>query len=707
MGEGEEVFLGPKVSFASASAARQPARAAGNDDRNVNIPGEELKSTRERGERWDRDARRRLGREKEADKTRDEVGYSNGYKDLHDTRSKTKFRRDEDTEGGETRTTWARARAFPDRNEDDAEVGGRRFGPAKSRFEQSWIRDPHQNKDTEEMQNMNTDRSWRDKDRSESRAWTNDHKAESSPGWMEKEAHGVGQNMFGHTQEDFQKWKDGMKAGSSANDVSQSSVVAKQPEYNFESLSSAKPAAVVMDVAIPIFGALGEINSDEKKPENKPSRMKTSRFTNLFATQKQEQSPIETLQGLPPVINSPAALGGPLVQTSAEDQEGFQRMMAMLRFGGSSAPTLVERGPFPEGTLNNNDQLPGQTVTPWVESIDASKQRHVATHGSLAQPSQELKSQPVPDTQRPRPSSATRPELQSRESDLLLKLIQQPRTPFEEGQIYGQTYNRKDSPDISQLLNSISAKPISQPRAPPPGFFSGPFQGHPDLQSRPLAENLARRDPSNYSEDISHSVSKHGREDFQRQQHAHSEAQFRFGQTPSHFDQHSAQPFSNSRAPSQQSPHDFVPPPPGFSAQRLPAPPGFFQYPSGNSSTGIPPQLGHGLSAGTSGSHAHPVQQGRASAPQQSSFFTSPGFQPSGQPSSGNGHLQQRMLQQQLQHPQSLPQNYDVSSTSDAARRAQREAQAQAQARSQQQQHHHHQQYAQYLKQSLSGYPGM
>lgn len=237
---GEEVFLGPRMSFASASAARQQRP----DDKE--------------------DGRPRLDRFR-----------SHTSRDGEPDRFKSRLAQTPDEEE-------PRRKTMNEREKDDT-----RRSQARSKFEQPWFRDGAKAAPAE---NEVPERSWRDRERKPEY-----DRPQPDPQWMSDRPSETG----GHTQEDFAKWKASMK-----------------PEEKKEEVRS--PAADTP------FSSLWDTKKlSEPATSKATAAAKSSRFAGFFAPQAQPE-PVQEVKA--PVREEPKRLS-----STTEDQEGFQRMMAMLR----------------------------------------------------------------------------------------------------------------------------------------------------------------------------------------------------------------------------------------------------------------------------------------------------------------------------------------------------------------------------------------
>lgn len=610
----------------------------------------------------DKGFRDREGRESNGDRFRDRFERPNSHQEngaAQDNRSQGSARRAGDNFG--------RTRTRLDDGEDIEEAEQKRGMIGRGKLDQPWFRDGTkvETKEVDGATNPAGDRGWRNKDFRNEKDWTRGARVEQDPQWMTEAS---AADMADHTQDDFQKWKDRMKAGPSATD-DQSAML---QETTSGSGPAPAPITPVKDAALEsgknedmfkmwiepkreelAFDGLGSTPRGGAKP-------KSSRFAGFFGPAQQElpapaPPPPENVFANP-VPSSPA-------KTSSEDQEGFRRMMEMLRMGGTSsqaplaqllgrppadaqpAETRSQAGPWPEKEKRTADpqQQSRQPSTPIKHSLPPQQPQQ--------QP--QSRSQPQPQPQMAKPVS--RPEPASRDSEFLLKLMQQqyqqPRSPFTEGQIYGQSYSRKDSAEISNLLNNFKQQPKprsesppvqglnpqvqTQPRgpksrgAPPPGFFGNDraFGANQHIEAQLMPEHVLNASA------MDDRVGRAGQRQLPHDQ--------RFQHLPP-FDQ--AAPPPSNRTATQAS--EAIAPPPGFTGMHGPAPPGFFAFPGGNN------PINHQHTSGPQPMR-NPMPQ-----PQPLGFYNNqvPGAVPGHGHPVGFAQQQQQQLQQQLQQQQQQQQ---------------------------------------------------
>lgn len=250
---------------------------------------------------------------------------------------------------------WQRLGDRKDKEVEVAEDQTRRNGAGRGRFERSnWQRDNEQavESDTPKTGARNWRERERERDRGErgdrnDREWTRGNRmpdrVEEDPEWMDTPAPKEGKKQA-HTQEDFERWKETMKASNRASEERE------EPPAPTPAKENAKATAIKLELADSIFTTWGAGPKPEfKKQAEEPlpgigaiqiganakqaKAAKPSRFVGLF--QKEETPPAEVEA---PAVTTPIAQalnGGP---KKTEDQEGFARILEMLggtKIGGT------------------------------------------------------------------------------------------------------------------------------------------------------------------------------------------------------------------------------------------------------------------------------------------------------------------------------------------------------------------------------------
>ncbi|KAA6409217.1 MAG: hypothetical protein FRX48_06770 [Lasallia pustulata] len=494
----EDIILGPpKTAFASASAARSGNKTFDSPSRSgTNLYDEDTT----RSERYN--LRDKLNRDRDRkDLENDRVGESKtgglhnrrGTKENNEPWSNLQqrksfgaddaerlFRRNGDREqnrdregGRDGRLQHMRGSEHHRRESErdgELEFTGRRNGPLRSREEPSWYRDnDRQEGDDMETKTDNTrTRDWRDRDRTGTRGadreWSRGAKIEQDPEWMdEPEPERKGQT---HTQEDFERWKERMKATSAPAEDTPPVSAEQQinhelltPDVGDDKASRKNNAPLVMDANFDRF--FGLWNEPEKAKEVLPGENadraskrdfgkatgKPSKFTGFFNPRPEPQIP-------DPEPNPPSSLPFGLSQdSSSEDREGFQRILQML--GGG----------------NNASENP-------TAQVAASQQ-----------PRPLYQDHQTPQASRDKSPPREGPGPHSRDSEFLLKLMQQTRPAPNHPTLNDQRTPAGTAPGILPFSNLLG-----QPRGVSQQDMSGP---PPQRYYQERREDVQMTDQSN------------------------------------------------------------------------------------------------------------------------------------------------------------------------------------------------------------------
>ena len=351
----EDIVLGPpKTAFASAAGARNHTRAPDLSSRpSFGGHGDETA----RGDRQNfRDKHSKLGprHEMEFDGSQEfKVGAQQHRRLTNETelwsgRQSKSLGQDEGERGlprngyrEQDRDTEPKAsRGFDSHRRDVLNDSNdtRRNGQGRGRNEPSWYRDDKDGEVFENRRDPQRVREWRDKNRGNTRDMDLDtnrnDKQELEPEWMdEPESH---EKKQVHTQEDFERWKERMKASNEPTQENAPPIGERSGhERTVSSISS--PAGkvkvetpLVVDSSIDGFFGLWNgphKNSSlaEEQPKSEATRAKatkSSKFTGFFGAKAQPaEQEHEVLSGDP---------FAPPADALSEDKEGFQRILKLL-----------------------------------------------------------------------------------------------------------------------------------------------------------------------------------------------------------------------------------------------------------------------------------------------------------------------------------------------------------------------------------------
>ncbi|KAF2188315.1 hypothetical protein K469DRAFT_93732 [Zopfia rhizophila CBS 207.26] len=349
----EDTVLGPpKLSFTSAS--RTAKSAEHSEKRTItSLEGDQFGDRFPTRERWTRD--------RDNDRNRDKPPYTNGRRTTREdgegwtnVKSRKSLGQDDLDRGFGRSGDRDRDRHQKDGDTDNADGTMRRTGMGK--FESRWgRRDDTGAKEGDGSRFGSAQGGWRererDRERDRDRDWNrNANKVEEDPEWMDSP---VGtEKKQAHTQEDFQRWKERMKAKDTPaeekeepKEVLASSVEPPVPTTIAFAPATSKPATPMgLDGDMgKLFGVWGK----EKAPDagtaesTAPSKAKAkqSKFAKMFS-KGPEEPPKPTQAPLPtPASPEPGTNG-----SNEEDKEGFQRILQMLGGASISATQSSQQG---------------------------------------------------------------------------------------------------------------------------------------------------------------------------------------------------------------------------------------------------------------------------------------------------------------------------------------------------------------------------
>lgn len=597
----------PKTSFASASVSRNQSQPLDPTDRHTASNNGDDASKNERFNFRERFLKDRERGDREGDRSHEQrsglLQSRRGLKDDGDgwkgVRSRKAGGQDEGDYGNRRigddeypdREQGRDGRHRPQRDHDlpqwdterTAEVG--RQGLCRNRNEPPWSKDEEapNGRDHKNSRDNTRVRDWRDKDKDRSnfhvgdREWTRGGRVEQDPEWMgslEGE-----EKKQSHTQEDFERWKERMKASSTP---AEDKVNSRGEDHigrhgSTSGTSKVEPVPkddtpLVMDATLDkFFSLLGDSKTDSqvgheesiggvaRKDSAKANPPKSSRFVGFFNPQPEPPNLTQTTvpPSNPPIVSQ---------DSSNEDKEGFQRILQMLGganpvSGKNTLQTNSSQAPPPE----NRDQQSRSFTSDQPLGSRRDDEQHAMAQDSNSRSS--LKGtglESLLGAQSP-PEGPT----QNRDSEFILKLMQQSRISAVPSQI--QQYPQRSLPGNAPGLlpfPELIGKPqdVSQkkmPTGPPPGMFDDSLIADLQRAEQGSARELPKRKvtgghPPMYFDDAS--MAPFSRR--QVQSNAPKGAPSAFGlPRPPGLDQMPTVWPSQSGAPQQQS---HIAPPPGF-----------------------------------------------------------------------------------------------------------------------------------------------
>ncbi|EED22138.1 conserved hypothetical protein [Talaromyces stipitatus ATCC 10500] len=386
----------------------------------------------------------------------------------------------------------------------------------RGRHEQSWFRDEGAGGDgvpLDEEKPFMREREWRRDRQLPDRDWNRGTRVEQDPEWMDSTDRDEPKQA--HTQEDFQRWKERMKAGSSnpaqteeKRDATpeQASPDVRKTEANRldgELFATSKGHLPVDAGFGKFFGILGENKQSAPEAVASPNPLefarkesaaaktaKSSRFAGLFSP------PPDTLAKAPDPVQAIAHPDRP-ASTDA-DQEGFQRILQML--GGSKSRNTTpqvdsSQQPRPPSYVMRDQGRP--TPPPGLPS---------PTRNAVNRPDELLAGQETttPRSMHPPPGMEGMlprdPQAHFQDRENLLRLMQQVN-------VSSPTMSHGNAPPPSHLGQSGHHTPgilnvpdlLSRPQGMQKGPSNQPFLDDPAIANmqRPDKEQQVRKHPVN------------------------------------------------------------------------------------------------------------------------------------------------------------------------------------------------------------------
>ncbi|KAI9765679.1 MAG: hypothetical protein M1840_007237 [Geoglossum simile] len=625
----EDIVLGPpKTSFASATYVRNFNKPFDSPDRpsfsNHDEDGSrtDLYNLRERfskdRERPDRDGvggragdfrpggtnARRGAREDGDDWTSVKPRRSFGQEDDERISRRNGDRDRDNGKDNKERQTRPFENSIRDKERDhEKEDSARRNLTGRGRNEPTWFNNNENSTNSKEVEGNKDsirEREWRDKRGGDSRDWARGSRTENRPEWMdssggdESKTHEKKQS---HTMEEFQRWKERMKAGNgNAPPPEEKKKVTTEEEAVSERTPEAttqknEPSGQKFDTPLVLetsedkfFGLWNEpkrssedlgpdISRISSKKEVSRPTVGKSRFTSFFSPQEELQRRGKVDAPLPHTSPPP----GLSKDSSTEDKEGFQRILQML--GGTTidtVPSAQQMGIITQKPIIQ-DRSHSQASTGVSSPVQGPTPGQGLGYHTLNQ------DQPYPPRSRnsagiqgllgpQSPQAGGQP--QNRDSEFLFRLMQQsrpisgpPQLPSLSGQsLLGNTQGLPPPPQISTGLVDMPRGKLHQGLNQGGGMFDDPsitgFQ-RPGMHQAPRESNGPPSRPPGL-ENVPQVWPNNP-----------------LGAPQSHHRQIAPPPGLNAQRGPPFAP--FLPPPPGLPFQipgmpppNLPPPPGFF-----------------------------------------------------------------------------------------------------------------------------------
>lgn len=502
----DDIILGPpKTAFASSRIASKGSIDA--SDR----ASRQVEPDEPRNDRFNFRDKSLKDRDPDFDKRPGMLNFRRGDKeDCKDGRPRRTYGPDEQDrkpkrngefdrwEGRDHRETRGNERFARDK---DGRFPPRKDGhPGRARLEGSWFRDDNADRhDAEGEKPPIRNREWRRDRHAADREWHRGSKFEQEPEWFDSAEPEEPQRA--HTQRDFERWKEKMKAGSAqayGEDKKEPAIErAAGPTQKTESrptdgeIFSHGGTPFQPDTTMErFFGLLGDRKpapaASSPTPVDSPTTEKmmgkpgkSSRFAGLFSPPLESHAKELEFQtdAQSPALNASA---------SDADQEGFQRILQML--GGSKSRDATphnDQSQLPQPSLVQTEQARSSLPHLPTEPVDRPEYM-----GLQEPPSARSAGFPVQET--PLPEDYDKDDPQAGRAQLL-RLMQHVRIDPTRNTVPGQGQPQSAGP-APGLMNMPDTLP--HPPGIPPGQKGAGFFDDPAIASMPMPET--RRPPMGY-----------------------------------------------------------------------------------------------------------------------------------------------------------------------------------------------------------------
>ncbi|EXJ78809.1 hypothetical protein A1O1_09211 [Capronia coronata CBS 617.96] len=317
-----------------------------------------------------------------------------------------------------------------DEQEESGRPGFRRDAHSRAKTSQSWFKKDGLEAQDEPRRDADKGQEWRRSEWGRERDWDRSGRAEAEPEWMDSAE--PEEPFQVRTQEDFQRWKEKMKAGGA---TSQSKTDSAQSAGAPETIQ-AQPAKTVFspepDDSMDKFFARFESKTVEQKPGPAKQHGRT-RFASFFSPPPEQGKQDEAPPPMPAVVR-PSSASQPGSATDA-DQAGFARILEMLQTRSSNPTpqaqeTTKTRTPLYARRADSRAESESRPSPQNLLSILAGQNGPQRQEPATAQPpaNQErlAEPQPQPQSQPPaEPHTHTRQQSSINKDEVLLNLLRQ------------------------------------------------------------------------------------------------------------------------------------------------------------------------------------------------------------------------------------------------------------------------------------------
>jgi len=261
-----------------------------------------------------------------------------------------------DTDGKHNRESWMEARQRKNQTGEDekaegGERGGARFG-RRDREPDGERRNGFGDKPDarwgpreERRQNGEKPGGWRERAAQREREWDKGGQADKVPEWADdlgSKYDDWGVLSQPRNQEQFEKWKRAQHARNKKSVEEPVDLIPDEPPPPPK--EAPKPKVAAEPLKLEGFGGLGDFKRTGNSPETQLTGIGTTKGKSRFMSFLGPKD-VEPRDGPPALENAPTPAAHDSAKDTAEDKEGFQRILQMLGSTGIS-----QGGPLPEPT---------------------------------------------------------------------------------------------------------------------------------------------------------------------------------------------------------------------------------------------------------------------------------------------------------------------------------------------------------------------
>lgn len=434
-------------------------------------------------------------------------------------------RHESDDQGLDTRRDYDRKlRWGRDKNEqqeleddqalEDSRPGFRRDTVSRAKMSQSWFRKDGGEPLEENRRDTDKAPDWRT--RARERDWDRSLKPEADPEWMDSTE--PEEPFQAHTQQDFQRWKERMKAGGAPQEQSEP-IISDSPVAITEDKTSQKIASPEPDDSMDKFFARYEQKTVTQKSAPGKSAGTKTRFASLFSPSAEQSKPFENMA--PVATERPASAQMPNSSPMDADQAGFARILEMLQTRSNNPTPQTQEQTKPRTPLYARDVQPkmeGEARPPSSSNPNLLSflGNQNAGYSQEPAPSQER----YTDSKSPADQhSHTRQQSSINKDEVLLNLLRQanlapkpqPPPPHQHSELRsagvmygGPDPSARQGPPRSQIPSQAQEQAMNQRRETGRSMFDEPpvpmYHGEPGSREQ-LSRRLTNGPQPSYNDD--------------------------------------------------------------------------------------------------------------------------------------------------------------------------------------------------------------